>query len=273
MRGRLCLLISPSLTLGVAFSGGPDSACLGFLLRRLILSGTPFSHSQERLNELLAFIVDHRLQDSSSAMTTAATRIAHELGIRPVISHIEWGNGIFPKKPEKGDALERVARRARYHLLHEALGRHDVSVLCFGHHLNDQIETSIVRLNSGSSSAGLSGMREIRRWGMGTREGYTDGMGWTGISGMSKWIARPLLGISKDRILATCEENRLEFVVDATNFQPDLTIRNQIRHDLEISKSNVSEPSLAWSRLLTYFPAVANHRLAPQTKCNCERAT
>lgn len=32
------------------------------------------------------------------------------------------------------------------------------------------------------------------------------------------------------RILATCEENRLEYVLDQTNFQPNITYRNAIRH-------------------------------------------
>jgi len=36
----------------------------------------------------------------------------------------------------------------------------------------------------------------------------------------------------QDRILATCEENDLEYVIDKTNFQPALTLRNAIRHKL-----------------------------------------
>lgn len=36
--------------------------------------------------------------------------------------------------------------------------------------------------------------------------------------------------LSKDRILATCEANELEYVTDKTNFQPDVTLRNAIRH-------------------------------------------
>jgi tRNA(Ile)-lysidine synthase TilS/MesJ len=36
----------------------------------------------------------------------------------------------------------------------------------------------------------------------------------------------------KDRILATCEENNLEYITDATNFQPHITLRNALRHTL-----------------------------------------
>ena len=37
----------------------------------------------------------------------------------------------------------------------------------------------------------------------------------------------------KDRILATCEANKLEYVNDPTNFQPQFTIRNAIRHCID----------------------------------------
>ena len=40
----------------------------------------------------------------------------------------------------------------------------------------------------------------------------------------------------KDRILATCEANKLEYVNDPTNFQPQFTIRNAIRHCLDSEK-------------------------------------
>lgn len=38
------------------------------------------------------------------------------------------------------------------------------------------------------------------------------------------------LTVVQDRILATCEENGLEYITDATNFQPYLTLRNALRH-------------------------------------------
>ena len=40
----------------------------------------------------------------------------------------------------------------------------------------------------------------------------------------------------KERILATCEANKLDYVNDPTNFQPQLTIRNSIRHCLDIEE-------------------------------------
>lgn len=41
-----------------------------------------------------------------------------------------------------------------------------------------------------------------------------------------------LMQDAQDQILATCEENKLEYVLDTTNFQPEIGIRNAIRHVL-----------------------------------------
>ena len=40
----------------------------------------------------------------------------------------------------------------------------------------------------------------------------------------------------QDRILETCHFHRIHYVLDPTNFQPDLTLRNAIRHVLDINE-------------------------------------
>ena len=40
----------------------------------------------------------------------------------------------------------------------------------------------------------------------------------------------------QDRVLATCEEHGLEYVTDETNFQPEVTLRNAVRHALATGK-------------------------------------
>jgi tRNA(Ile)-lysidine synthase TilS/MesJ len=49
----------------------------------------------------------------------------------------------------------------------------------------------------------------------------------------------------KDRILATCEANKLEYVNDPTNFQPQFTIRNAIRHCIDSGEGK--EPDLEFT--------------------------
>ncbi|KAL1840530.1 hypothetical protein VTJ49DRAFT_351 [Mycothermus thermophilus] len=43
-------------------------------------------------------------------------------------------------------------------------------------------------------------------------------------------IYRPLLGFSKDRLIATCEENNVPWFEDHTNHDATLTLRNAVRH-------------------------------------------
>jgi len=42
-------------------------------------------------------------------------------------------------------------------------------------------------------------------------------------------------------VLATCEEHGLDYVTDETNFQPEITLRNAVRHAL--AGGNISDVS------------------------------
>ncbi|KAI0053884.1 hypothetical protein FA95DRAFT_1529623 [Auriscalpium vulgare] len=213
--------------LAVAFSGGADSTCLLFLLQRVISSRE--HHKGILPRAMIAINVNHGLQSSSNDMSKRARGIAKAIGVHTHEHRIAWANPPFPPRPSAGDAVEGVARAARYRALFDEMTDVGASVVAFGHHADDQVETALMRLTRGSTELGLAGMRPIRRWGMGfgAEEG---GLGSFGHEGMKRWIVRPLLRVSKDRILATCAENKLEYVTDKSNFEPDLTVRNAIRH-------------------------------------------
>jgi tRNA(Ile)-lysidine synthase len=69
-------------------------------------------------------------------------------------------------------------------------------VLAFGHHADDQVETSLMRLGRQTTELGAGGMRRCRRWGMGFGDG-AESLGWAGYEGMDRWVLRPLLDVSK----------------------------------------------------------------------------
>lgn len=102
-----------------------------------------------------------------------------------------------------GEAIESVARTARYRLMFDAMvqeqeRRRVVHVLATGHHADDQIETVLMRLGSGSTVLGLGGMRPVRRFGMAMGKNERD-FGWFGHEGLNRWIVRPLLDVPKVR--------------------------------------------------------------------------
>lgn len=240
----------PELSLAVANSGGPDSTCLLFLLHQHFSSnGTyansdvPYSSTSEEskprrvVPRVVSLTVDHGLQASSADMAAKTARFAQSLGVEQRTAKIPWGQGPFPPLPPPGTPFEETARRARYRVLFDEMTRLEARVLAAGHHLDDQVETALMRLGMKSSLLGASGMKFMRRWGMGDS---VDGLDWAGYEGMRRFIVRPFLGLGKDRILATCEANKLEYVVDKTNFQPEVTLRNAIRYVVSNGKVRCS---------------------------------
>src|SRR6266478_2544010 len=174
----------------LAFSGGADSLCLLFLLQRLLLSkedsATYFNGSPPTI---VTLTIDHGLQSGSGTAASRASELVQRMSIEHQIISIPWGIYPFPPRPADGSTMEEIARDARYRLLFTAMQSRGINWLGLGHHADDQVETAVMRLSRGSGGLGLSGMRPLRRWGMGARTA----LAWAGLPGMSTWIARPLL--------------------------------------------------------------------------------
>ncbi|KAF8205666.1 PP-loop family-domain-containing protein, partial [Mycena galopus ATCC 62051] len=228
--------------IAVAHSGGSDSTCLLFLLHRY-LQDLRKEPRKRRPSSIVSVTINHGLQASSDNMAKHCADYAQSLGIEHVASKIPWSEPPFPRKPEPGQAFEELARRCRYHLMFQAMKQTGADTLALGHHGDDQVETSLIRLSKGTTELGAGGMRKVRRWGMGVnKQGEENVLGWAGVEGMTMWMVRPFLEVSKERILATCRENNVEWIEDSTNFQPGLTIRNAIRHLL--SKNTLDPKSI-----------------------------
>ena len=202
----------------VANSAGPDSTCLLFLLRRMIDDWNPRTTTtttdrdgdlseaaatsvvtDHLPNSIVSLHVDHDLQADAEKMAHAARTSAHTYKTsQHVALRVPWDVPPFPTRPcaHSGDAIESVARTARYRLMFDAMVRERVYVLATGHHADDQVETVLMRLGSGSSILGLGGMRPLRRVGMALGKVEND-FGWFGHEGLNRWIVRPLLDVPK----------------------------------------------------------------------------
>ena len=94
-----------------------------------------------------------------------------------------------------------MGRIARYRALFDVMKREDADVLFMAHHMDDQIETALMRqarqqeVGEQTTLIGMAGMRPCRRWGMGNYP-KTE-MRYMGYEGMNRWICRPLLDFSK----------------------------------------------------------------------------
>ncbi|CAE6396001.1 unnamed protein product [Rhizoctonia solani] len=235
----------------VALSGGPDSICLLSLLKRASLD-VP----------LRSITIDHGLQPTSRDSALRTRTRSEAIGVPGEILPAEWDRG----KPSQGEALEEAARDARYRALWRSLQTHGIGgggpcTVMFGHHADDQLETVIMRVLRGTGTYGLGGMRAVRRWGWTDLDGRRHLQTHTSESkadhvlrDMQTYITRPLLTIPKERILATCRARNLEYEQDVTNFMPDLTVRNAVRHALSRTHDSISTNRIYISSLANKTP-------------------
>ena len=173
----------------VAVSGGPDSVALLAALAEL-------GRGRWRLS---VAHVRHGLRGAESEEDARfVARLAADLGLpfEDLDGRIHGGSG-----------LEERARRRRYEVLLAAAARGRHRRIAVGHTRDDQAETLLHRLVRGSGRHGLAAMRWAR----------ADG------------VVRPLLGISRERVLAYLDERALAWREDRSNGDPRHT-RNRIRH-------------------------------------------
>ena len=168
----------------VAVSGGPDSIALLALLAEWAGRDRP---------RLLAVTVDHGLRSEAAQEALMVGEFCARLGVG---QHMRRWLG---QKPQA--SLQEKARAARYALLTEEARAFGATAIVTAHTADDQAETMLMRMAAGSGLTGLAGMA-VRS------------------SANGIVLARPLLGVAKARLVATCEARGLSFVRDPSNDDP-----------------------------------------------------
>ncbi|MFT7286286.1 MAG: tRNA(Ile)-lysidine synthase [Halieaceae bacterium] len=110
----------------------------------------------------------------------------------------------------RGDGPEAEARAARYAWFETQVGAGDVLLLA--HHLDDQVETLLLRLLRGAGLHGLSGIPVQRPLGQGG-------------------LLRPLLGLPRDALRTYAQHEMLEWIEDPSNADSAYD-RNFLRRDV-----------------------------------------
>lgn len=210
----VALVYAKDKAVAVAVSGGPDSMALC-----LLLSKWAEKHGGVAIH---AITVDHGLRPEA---TEEARQVSCWLSDIPFVTH-----KILTVKPENISSKSRImeeARKARYGLLHDYCRKHNISKLYVAHHMNDQAETLLFRLAKGSGIDGLCAMRG--------EQFYDEGL----------TLMRPFLGVSKDRLIATCNAHGVSYVTDPSNKNTSFA-RVRLRQSAEIlAKEGLSAKRLA----------------------------
>lgn len=129
------------------------------------------------------------------------------------------------KKLVPSKSIEEIAREKRYAFLNAILNIYNAKYVLTAHHLDDKIETFFFNLLRGSKITGLVNMTEE-----------------------NGAILRPLLNITKTKILEYLEKNKLKYKIDKSNLDTEIT-RNFLRIDVipKLWKINTNFKENIWN--------------------------
>lgn len=177
--------------LWVAYSGGLDST----VLLRCLANSCLYS-------ALRAIHVNHDLSPLSDSWQSHCEWVCLDLSIPIVCKKVAvMGSGA---------GLEAAARNARHEVFAQQMS--DGDILLTAHHRNDQVETLFLRLLRGAGLRGLCAMRTVQDYAGGT-------------------LMRPLLGRSREELLAFATDNSWHWVEDQSNGDERFD-RNFLRHSI-----------------------------------------
>ena len=167
--------------MAVAVSGGPDSLCLALLAARW---------AGRREGRVTALTVDHGLRPDAAQ---EARRVRGWLATYGIGHHILPWRG-----PKPSTGVQAAARRARYRLMGTWCREAGILHLLLAHTRDDQAETLLMRLGSGSGPDGLAAMTAI-------------------LETPDVRILRPLLGQPKAALQAMLAAAGQEWIDDPSN--------------------------------------------------------
>jgi len=176
-------------TIVVAVSGGFDSTALLVALHDLAWP-------------IVAAHVNHHLRGSESDADEAFVReLCDARGIA-----LDVADGTLDPAAIRDRGIEAAAREVRHARLHAVRERAGARCIATAHHKNDQAETVLMRLMTGSSIAALRGIHAVR----------DDG------------VIRPLLGVRRSDIERFLAERGVPARFDRSNADPRF-LRNRVR--------------------------------------------
>ena len=133
---------APSRACALAVSGGSDSTAL------MVLFADWLRQRRADAGAHTVLTVDHGLRPESAAEARAVADQAAALGFRHAL--LVW------RGPKPSTGLQAAAREARYQLMRDYMGAHDIATLFTAHTRDDQAETLLMRLARGSGLDGLA---------------------------------------------------------------------------------------------------------------------
>lgn len=254
--------------IAIALSGGVDSMCLTHLLNQYY---NKMDKPQSNLmnTEIISITIDHNLREESSEEALKIRNYVRKTfpKIKPIIGtiNLELNNS--------NENFELLARVKRYLKLKEICENQKVDAIFVGHNLDDSIETYMLRKSKVKNptdfyDTNMWHLYEANKiYSLGSIKSISDleihentpfyylksdyGQQYIDLPHIK--LVRPLLDFYKKDLYETCNHCKIQWVEDHTNFDPKITERNQIRHDLSSNqtiKENIQSILVTNDRLL-----------------------
>ena len=184
----------------VAFSGGADSS----VLLRLAVE-----YGRQTGADIYAAHVNHGIRGAEADRDEEfCKKTAQELGVKLFVLSAD----VPSIAAERKESIETAARNVRYEFFERIMRENSIPVLLTAHHAGDNLETMLFNIARGCGLGGACGIPQCRPLG-------------------EYLLVRPILRMTREKILAFCEENSIEYVTDSTNTDNDYT-RNKIRNEI-----------------------------------------
>ena len=192
----------------VGVSGGPDS---------LALTALSYIYSKEKKSKVYFALVNHNIRKSSSKEANQVKQLLKKKNIKLFV--------LINKKQIKNN-IQKKAREIRYELLSNFCKKKEIKHILTAHHMDDQIETFLIRLSRGSGVQGLSSMKKV-----------------TKIKSNIKLI-RPLLDEKKNSLINISKQAFKKFFKDPSNYN-DKFLRTKIRNlKKQFNKSGIQDKQI-----------------------------
>ncbi|WP_253200735.1 tRNA lysidine(34) synthetase TilS [Clostridium sp. CF012] len=181
----------------VAFSGGPDSTCLLYILNEL---------KEEWGITLFGAHLNHCLRGLESDKDEEyAKKTCESLNIDFYSKRVD----IHRISEVKNVSCEMAGREERYDFFEELMIKLNASKIALAHNSNDQAETILMRIMRGTGIEGMVGIKPVR----------------------DRIYVRPILHLSRSEIEKYCEKNDIHPRIDKSNLET-IYARNKVRLDL-----------------------------------------
>ncbi len=217
----------------LAVSGGPDSVALLYIFHSL----------QTELHiEIAVAHLEHGLRAVDSLEDQAFVRsISEKLGVSFYTKNMN-----IKEMKRQDESPEEAARRVRYQYFSEVLVMIGYDKLATGHTLDDNVETILYRLITGTGPSGF-----------------------VGILPKFRNIIHPLLNVNREQIIDYLTQNGLEYRIDKTNYDP-IIVRNKIRSTiipaLESINSKFKEHILNFTKIIQDENNIINRLVTDKMK-------